>query len=292
MLRKTLLLIALLLPLPLYAENISAIQSNEVIVLFEDPLRNSANAVLKIYPIVKTELENTLGWKLNFRPEIHLIRDRQDFRKIIDSNLTVAFAVPQKYLIVIDNSRMHTKPFTLETTLKHELCHLLLNNYIKKENLPRWLNEGVCQWTSGGIAEIITDRKNLTKAYLSKRMISINSLQKFPHDEKSMLLAYEESKSLIEYIVDEFGRQKLLDILDYLREGLSPDEAVRKSLSISIYELETKWHAYLKRRITWLTYLSNNIHTILFLFAALITVAGFIRVLRRKRAYRDEEDGL
>ncbi len=286
------MLIALLLPLPLYAENISAIQSNEVIVLFEEPLHNTANAVLKIYPIVKTELENTLGWKLNFRPEIHLIRDRQDFRKIIGSNLTVAFAVPQKYLIVIDNSRMHTKPFTLETTLKHELCHLLLNHYIKEENLPRWLNEGVCQWTSGGIAEIITDRKNLTKAYLSKRMISINSLQKFPHDEKSMLLAYEESKSLIEYIVDEFGRQKLLDILDYLREGLSPDEAVRKSLSISIYELEAKWHTYLKRRITWLTYLSNNIHTILFLFAALITVAGFIRVLRRKRAYRDEEDGL
>ena len=87
--------------------------------------------------------------------------------------LVVAFAVPQRNLIVIDYSKMITHPLSLETTLKHELCHILLHEHIKTEILPRWLDEGLCQWASGGIGEIIMDQKRsrLNRAAFSREFI-------------------------------------------------------------------------------------------------------------------------
>ena len=79
-------------------------------------------------------------------------------------------------------------------------------------------------------------------------------------------------------------------ILKHLKEGNEMDVAVLKALSISFDELEGEWHNHLKKSITWFTYLSNNLYEILFFLAALIMIYGFIRRLRIKRAYMDEEE--
>jgi hypothetical protein len=276
---------------PIYAET-EVLKTKEVIVLFEKPLRNVAEEVEKLYPVVKEELVNKLKWDVDFRPEVVLVKDKDAMRRMVESDLIVAFAVPDRNLIVLDTSRVYTKPFTLEATLKHELCHLLLHSNIESEKLPRWLDEGVCQWASGGIAELMAndDNKALAKATMSEMVISIGSLRRFPRDEKSLLLAYEESKSLVEYIVNEYGEQGILQILGYLKGGYSTDDSIRKSLSVNTPELEIRWLAYLKRRHTWFSYLSNNLYTILFFLAAVATVYGFIRILKKKRAYMDEAD--
>jgi hypothetical protein len=55
-------------------------------------------------------------------------------------------------------------------------------------------------------------------------------------------------------------------------------------------ELESRWHHHLRRRITWVAYLINHLYEILFFLAAMAMIYGFIRVLKKKRAYRDEEE--
>ena len=120
-------------------------------------------------------------------PSIILVKNRKDFVRLAGDSLTVAFAVPSKNLIVIDYSKMITGSFRLQTTLKHELCHLLLHQHIKAENLPRWFDEGLCMWASEGIAEIIMDPKQsyLNRAAVTKRFIPFNNLKfRFPADKK------------------------------------------------------------------------------------------------------------
>jgi hypothetical protein len=275
----------------LYAEP-NKIQTKEVIVIFEEPLETVAKDVAKVYPAVKADLVSTLDWKVDVIPDVILVKDKSTLRKMVGSDIIIAFAIPERNLIVLDTSRVYTRPFTLEATLKHELCHILLHSNIKDERLPRWLDEGVCQWASGGIAELMADDgdRALTKATISDSVISIGDLIRFPRDEKSLLLAYEESKSIVEYIVSEYGKQGILQILKYLKEGHSIDDSIQKSLSVSTSELEIKWLAYLKRKHTWFSYLSYNIYTILFSLAAVITVYGFIRLLKKKRAYVDEDE--
>jgi len=253
------------------------IQTDEIVVVFEESLRGVAAEVVAMYPPIKEELENILNWSVDFRPTAVLTVDRQQFEKMTGSRFVVAYAVPQRHLMVIDYSQMDRD---FRSMLKHELCHLLLHNKIKDGELPRWLDEGVCQWVSDGIAEILMSRKGalLETAVLSERLIQIRTLGKhFPEDEKSLLLAYEESKSLVEFIDHQFGREGILKLLRHLQDGHRLDEAIYKSLSIPFAELEQRWQSHLREKITWFTYLANNLYGILFFLAALVTIVGLHR---------------
>lgn len=277
----------------LHAAQRSVLRDKEVVVFFEEPLRVAAEEAATLYPILKKELENTLERPVNFRPTVLLVKDSETFQRMAGTNLTVAFAVPDRNLMVIDYSKTRTDPFSIETTMKHELCHLLLHNHIKEENLPRWLDEGVCQWVSDGIAELIMTQKGsvLDEAILSGRYISIRALTvRFPRDERYLVLAYEESKSLVEYMISSFGEEAVLSVLNYLEDGVEVDGAIIRGLSISLDELESRWLHHLKRRITWVTYLINHLYEILFFLAAMAMIYGFIKGWMKKRAYRDMEE--
>jgi len=269
----------------------SSIQTSTANILFEKPLMPVAREIAEIYPAVSSELSQAFRWEIDFRPEIVLANDRDTFRKMVGSDSILAFAVPQRNLIVLDTSRVYTKPFTLRTTLKHELCHLVLHRNIQGDRLPRWLDEGICQWASGGIAELMAEDsdKALAQATASDMLIPIGGLERFPDEDKSLLLAYEESKSFVEYLISKSGEEGFLQAVGYFKEGNSLDEAIQRSFSMSLHDLEQDWQSHLKRKYTWVYYLSSNLYTILFVFAALITVYGFIRLLQKKRAYKDEE---
>ena len=295
MTKKVLILTFFLCTAPvqaLHADKTKIIQTNQLSVLFEKPLRIAAKEIIDMYPTLKTELENTLEWTIAFKPTIVLVNDREKFQEMTGNSPIVAYAVSPKNLIVLDYGKMNTKPFSLGSIIKHELCHLLLHDKIRKVTLPRWLDEGVAQWASDGIAEIILSRKGsiLNEAVLSNKLFSLRRLdERFPRDEKSLLLAYEESKSLVEFINQEFGRKGLLDLLKHMEDGDEVDMAILKSCSIPLDELQRRWQIHLKKRITWFTYLASNLYGILFFLAALITVAGFIRVVIKKRRYEDED---
>jgi hypothetical protein len=295
MTKKVLCIVFLLYIIPLQAlsaEKTQLMQTDQLRVLFEKPLGVAAKEIVHTYPILKAELENLLAWTIEFKPTIVLVNDSEKFQELTGYSLIVAYAIPQKNLIVIDYSKMNTKPFSLGAIIKHELCHLLLHHKIRKVTLPRWLDEGVSQWASDGLAEIIMSRKGsiLDGAVLSNRLLSLRRLDiRFPRDEKSLLLAYEESKSFVEFITKKFGRKGLLDLLKHMEDGDEVDVAILKSFSIPLDELQRKWQTHLKKRTTWFAYLANNLYGILFFLAALITVAGFVRVVIKKRRYDDEE---
>ena len=134
-------------------------------------------------------------------------------------------------------------------------------------------------------------RDNDDAAVLSKKLIRLERLSwSFPQDRRSLLLAYEESKSFVEYIGTEYGRNGILNLLQHLKDGYEIDVAVQKSLSVELDELERRWHGHLRDKITWFTYLARNLYGFLFFLAALITVAGFVKLVIKRR--RMEEDDL
>ena len=284
--------LATLLIRPSYAGKLTLGDEN-VIVWFDSPLQNSAREVLKMYPALRVELTTDLGWRTVFRPEVVLIKDSASFRKAADSDLVTALAVPQKNLILIDSSKMHYQPFGLGTTLKHELCHLELHHHIAENNLPRWFDEGICQWVSGGLSEIMTESNHsiLREAVLSNRLISFEELtENFPTDGRDLLLAYDESRSIVEYIAKQFGAPEVRKILNRMSGGDNLESAVSKTLLISLDELQKRWKSSLSEEVSWFSYIGYNLYEILFLLAALISIYGFFVVLKKRREYRDKED--
>jgi len=267
------------------------IHTEHLIVVFEKPLGLAAKEIIDIYPALRAELEQDVRWQLDFRPTVVLVRDRKKFEGMAGTDRIVAYAVPERKAVVIDYSRMSTQPFTLRNTLKHEMCHLLLHRYIAGGNLPKWLDEGICQRVSDGIAEIIMDTKRsvLREATLSRKYLRMEALtETFPRERKALLLAYEQSKSFVAYIEDEFGWDKIIDLLEHLKSGDEVEVAILRSFSVPMNELEMRWHGHLRRKTTWVAYLAHNIYGILFFLGALITVYGFIRAARKRRRYADE----
>ncbi|MGB5750528.1 MAG: hypothetical protein WBM69_26400 [Desulfobacterales bacterium] len=262
-------------------------------VIYEPPLKAAAGDILRMYPVLKQELEDIFGWPMNARPQVVLVKTNQTFQKIARNNLIVAFAVPDKNLIVIDYSRMSTRPFNLSITLKHELCHLLLHDHINSGSLAKWLDEGVCQWVSDGIGEILIDKSwsGLDAAILAGQTLRLSQLaERFPGDRVSLMLAYEQSKSVVTYIDRQYGSTSILTILEDLKNGETLEKAIFQRLSLSIYELEKKWLKHIESTPRWLVFLANNLYGILFFLAAVLTVVGFIRVLVRRKAYAEWEE--
>jgi hypothetical protein len=276
-----------------FAVEQKTMDTKELVVVYDAGLNRTARQALAAYPIMKQELETSFQWPLDLRPTLVLLNDNKRFRQLAGHELVVAYALPKKNVVVIDHSKMNTSPFTLQTTLKHELCHLLLHHYIRDDNLPRWLDEGICQWASDGLADIIMDTKRdlLPAAILSGNYFDLEKLQhQFPREKNALILAYEQSKSVVEYLNREYGSQGILDFLRLLQQGYDLKAAFELRFAMRFDEFEYQWRVHLKENINWFTYLSIHLYEFLFVSAALLTIFGFIRKIIRRRAYATEED--
>ena len=269
------------------------LQNDDITVAYEPSLEGAAGEILRLYPDLKQELEKIFAWSLDIRPQVVLVKNTRTFQKLSGNELFVAFAVPEKNLIVIDYARMNLHPFSLRITFKHELCHLLLHRHISNRRLPRWLGEGICQWASDGIGEIFIDKSwsGLDAAIMAGRVLHLRQLtKKFPRDKPSLVLAYEQSKSVVNYIDRQYGKGAILDLLGHLKNGEFMEAAAMKSLGITTDELEKDWLGHLESTPRWLVYLADNLYGILFFMAALLTVLGFIRRIMHRRVWESEEE--
>jgi len=270
------------------------LQTDEIAVIYEPPLDHAAGEVARVYPTLRQSLEELFGWRFDIRPRVVLVAANRNFRQLSWAEHIVAYAVPDKNLIVIDYSRMNIQPFTLNTTLKHELCHLMLHRHIADRNLPRWLDEGVCQWVSDGIGEILINKdwSGLDAAVISGRIIPFKRLSEhFPRDKQSLTLAYEQSKSVVNYLDRQFGTRAILEILDSLKSGRTLETALMNRLGISPAQLEDAWLDHLASTPRWLVYLANHLYGILFFLAAVLTTFGYVQHRRRrKKIYEQWEE--
>ena len=260
-------------------------------IFHEKALAGPAEDVAAMYPAVRKELERSLELPVDFRPAIILVSNEEAFEQITGSRLIVAYAIPEKMLMVMDYTRSSKDPFSLRAILKHELCHLLLHRHIK--SLPRWLDEGVSQWVSGGFAELFSPKSetSLRWATISGELMGLNALDnRFPTDEPGLILAYEQSRSIVDYIVSVYGRNGVINILTALRKGATTSDAVEISLGTSLTELEKSWRQSLRTFSTLLALAISNIYTIIFFLAGLATVAGYVRYQIRKRRFSETEE--
>ncbi len=263
-------------------------------VLYSDPsLESSAREVIDRYTPIKKGLESAFLWEMDFHPRVLLVADRRSFLMMAGHEAFVAYALPEKQLVVIDATRMGVRPFTLETTLKHELCHLLLHHHITRVHLPKWLDEGVCQWISEGISEIVFSRGSspLPSAVLTGTLIPLESLtHNFPRDQRGLSLSYEQSRSVVEYIVSVYGRKGILNILQSMKSGVPAQEAVQMALMIPLRDLEMQWRDDLRSWPVLLAFFAGNLYTIIFLLAAVLTFLAYVRFLLRRKRYLREMD--
>ncbi|MBI2847332.1 MAG: peptidase MA domain-containing protein [Chloroflexi bacterium] len=130
--------------------------------------------------------------------------------------------------------------------LAHELAHLVVhhmtfNCYV---DLPTWLDEGLAMYAEGPMEGGY--RALLEKAIADDTLISVRSLSSsFPASAQEAQLAYAESYSLVNYLVQSYGRDKMFELLRASKAGNTYDEALRRTYGFDTDGLNSLWRAWL-----------------------------------------------
>ena len=267
-------------------------QNEALVIRGEAHLEAEAKYLAQIYPKARDDIGNILGLWLSLKPTVLLVKDSEFFERLSGSPFVSAFAVPSERLIVIHISPTTSKPGILYDTFKHELCHLVLHDYVRIQVIPKWLDEGICQWISGTLGEILAESGvTFNRINTANRLIPLNQLAaSFPSDRDSLFLAYRETLDFVAYVAAHYGAESLRDILKHLKKGDDIDQAISKALSKPFRDVQKDWIDDMRKKSEWLIWASENLYEILFFTAAVLTVMAAVRLRLRRSKYVDEDE--
>jgi hypothetical protein len=130
--------------------------------------------------------------------------------------------------------------------LVHELTHLVVHQatFSPYGQLPVWLDEGLATYSQGELDPDL--RSSLNKAISEGTLISVRTLcSPFSAYADKARLSYAESYSLVEYLLDSYGQDKMLDLLTILKQGSTYDDALTQVYGFDIDGLDASWRATL-----------------------------------------------
>lgn len=123
--------------------------------------------------------------------------------------------------------------FETQGPMVHEITHYVLD-YMSGGNIPVWFTEGAAlyeEYTVNGVewaAGMIFDSYYSVNT-MESRFYKLNEVK-----------AYRQSFLTFKYIVDHFGMEAVLDIVNELRWGRSMEQAAQKVIGMGVEELFKK----------------------------------------------------
>jgi hypothetical protein len=126
--------------------------------------------------------------------------------------------------------------------IAHELTHLVVHQVVFNpyNDLPVWLDEGLAMSSEGPLEDYFVSA--LSKAEKDNTLLSIRSLSSpFSAYSDVSILSYAESYEAVQYLINEYGRQKMYELLDTFRQGSGYDEALEKVYGFDMDALNMLW---------------------------------------------------
>jgi len=132
-----------------------------------------------------------------------------------------------------------------EATLAHELCHIVVGSATENpySGLPRWLDEGLAMYAQGSMDSV--NRRALESGIKSDALLSIRSMSSYSGQASEVNLFYGEAYSIVDFMLQEYGRTKMQELLSVFAEGIDQETALEQVLNVGLDELDTIWRASL-----------------------------------------------
>jgi hypothetical protein len=114
----------------------------------------------------------------------------------------------------------------VDTLVAHELTHMVFADATDNpyRQPPRWLNEGLAVFLAEGYG--VGDRAQVADAAASGALTPLSAIAGlFPTTYDSFSLAYAQSVSAVDYLIDTYGQDALVTLIGTYRDGVTDDEA-------------------------------------------------------------------
>jgi hypothetical protein len=127
----------------------------------------------------------------------------------------------------------------------HEFTHLVIHQMVFNpyNDLPTWLDEGLAMYAEGDLEPVFVAL--LDKATAEDSLISVRSLSSpFSAYAEESVLAYAQSYSIVEFLLNNYGQSKMLELLSTFRQGSGYDAALLKVYDFDMDGLDSLWRSY------------------------------------------------
>jgi stage II sporulation protein D len=151
-------------------------------------------------------LESDLGWKLEFKPQLKIYPTLDAYRDSTGQPGWIA-AFTRGRSISLQPLATLEKKSALESTLRHELTHLLIEQHAHA-GTPLWFREGLVIYLADGSHN--AEPVQMTEAQIEQAL-------EHPADRQGIERAYAAAKTKVAQMVQQNGREA---VLVWLANGL------------------------------------------------------------------------
>jgi hypothetical protein len=262
------------------ARQSSSLSTPHFLFTFSSPDRRLAEHLASLSEKIFTEIVSDIGVEPRPGIEIFIEHTHEAFLNrqpgaVKAPEWAAGLAYPELNLIIL--KAPHAALYgTIDPvrTFRHELAHLTLHQALAGVQIPKWLDEGFAmyeakEWTFRTTAVI-------TAATLKKTFIPLTSLNhEFPVAFEEAEVAYAQSFSMVAYLLNKYGGAAFHTFVLSLKQKKSISRSTQDAFGLSFYELEQRWHRYLRIRYTWIPIITSTA-TLWFLFT-LVFVVVYLR---------------
>ena len=130
---------------------------------------------------------------------------------------------------------------TVTGTVSHEFTHLLVGEAAGSaiSQVPSWLNEGLAEY--GNIDPTDDYDAALRYGIFTRRIKPLWYLSSFGGTPEDIIIAYGQGRSVVQYMIDNYGEARMAALFPVLQRTLDIDEALLEVYGMDQFGLDTAW---------------------------------------------------
>ncbi len=182
-------------------------------------------------------------------------------------------ASPDLHLALVTIPPGPEQTVEMERKIPHEIAHILTYDLLGERYAlePVWLREGIASLMELSVNPDYP--RALLMASEKKNLMPIADLCKaFPPESGRAFLAYAQSQSFTNFIIENFGQTGLLALTSAYGDGLDCDQGMRRALGQPLSQVESGWRMKSLGEEAGLTAF-NNLFPYLAIIVVLFTVS-------------------
>ncbi|MBI5351103.1 MAG: hypothetical protein HZB50_00530 [Chloroflexi bacterium] len=186
--------------------------------------------------------EKQAGLKPDAPIDIYIYASYQDLRDSIlyEPAWTGGTAYAEHNIVIVGLSQGNT---TYDRNVViHELTHVLIGHFTFSclNDLPSWLEEGLAVYSEGALDP--ESQKQFDQAIKDNSLLSVRSLSSgFSEEYGKATLSYSESYSIVKFLTETYGQDKMTQLLASLRDGNATEPALISVYGFDLDGLEDGW---------------------------------------------------
>ncbi len=174
--------------------------------------------------------------------DLYIYSSTQDMRDAVfyEPGWTGGLAYPEYNILIIgiDPSQLDWG----QSTEAHELTHVLVGDYTFSclGSTPTWLSEGLAVYGEGGpsLDQVIFFNQNVE----NDSLLSFNVLSGgFSEDPSQADLSYSQSFYMVDYLIQTYGKDKMLSLLQGIKAGDAIDDALQTTYGFDLSGFQDEW---------------------------------------------------